>query len=454
MSKKKTIGELLEERKISEEEQLYEIPENWTWINLKNCLDSIQYGYTETSSLQEIGPKFLRITDIQNDSVNWGSVPYCKITEKELQKYRLEDNDIVVARTGATTGKSYLINKPPMAVFASYLIRLRCKNIMIPEYLWEFMKSPMYWKQITVVKKGSAQPGANAQILGNLSVPLPPLDEQSRIVEKVERLLDKIEEAKQLIEEAKETFELRRAEILDKAFRGELTDNIGELKNHKANEQPYMLPDKWCWKSFDNIAKVCSNLVEPKLYPNLPHIAPDCIGKGTGRLLEYQTIEESKVKSSKHYFYKGQILYSKIRPYLSKVIISEFDGLCSADMYPIETNLDSKYLFWYMLSPFFVEEASTAGSRSVLPKINKKELGRIPVPVAPIETQRRIVNIIEKTLEQEKQALSYVEIAIEKIELLKHSILSKAFRGELGTNDSNEENAIELLKEILQEQVK
>ncbi|WP_157696433.1 restriction endonuclease subunit S [Bacillus velezensis] len=221
--KKKTIEELLEETLVSEEKQLYEIPENWIWLSLKNSLNSIQYGYTETSSLQAIGPKFLRITDIQNDKVDWSAVPYCKITEKEFAKYKLEDNDIVVARTGATTGKSYLIDKPPMSVFASYLIRLRCNDIMFPRFLWEFMKSPVYWKQITVVKKGSAQPGANAQILGNLSVPLPPLQEQKRITEKVEGLLGKIEEAKQLIEEAKETFELRRAAILDKAFRGELT---------------------------------------------------------------------------------------------------------------------------------------------------------------------------------------------------------------------------------------
>ncbi|MDZ7432840.1 restriction endonuclease subunit S, partial [Bacillus amyloliquefaciens] len=258
--KKKTIEELLEEALVPEEKQLYEIPENWVWLSLKNSINSIQYGYTETSSLQVIGPKFLRITDIQNDKVDWSAVPYCKITEKEFEKYKLEDNDIVVARTGATTGKSYLIDKPPVSVFASYLIRLRCNDIMFPRFLWEFMKSPVYWKQITVVKKGSAQPGANAQILGNLSVPLPPLQEQKRITEKVEGLLGKIEEAKQLIEEAKETFELRRAAILEKAFSGELLTSSFNKITKKINEQITLeIPNHWEVKTLSDVVENYNN---------------------------------------------------------------------------------------------------------------------------------------------------------------------------------------------------
>ncbi|MBF7149974.1 restriction endonuclease subunit S [Bacillus toyonensis] len=439
--KKKTISELLEEVSIPKEEQLYALPENWTWIQLQNCLDSIQYGYTETSSIQEIGPKFLRITDIQNDCVNWSDVPFCKITDKELQKYRLANNDIVVARTGATTGKSYLINKPPMAVFASYLIRLRCRDIIIPNYLWEFMKSPMYWKQITIVKKGSAQPGANAKILGNLAVPLPPLNEQKRITEKVERLLNKIEDAKQLIEEAKETFELRRSAILDMAFRGRRSRDFKGL------------PNGWEYKNFDEIATVKSNLVNPNDYLDYPHIAPNNIEKHTGRLLEYNTIREDNVKSVKHYFKSGAILYSKIRPYLSKVAMVDFEGLCSADMYPIESQLNSKYLYWFMLSPLFLEQATTAGSRSVLPKINQKELGKVMVPVCSDEEQVKTVKIIESVLKEENIILSRIENTLSELTSLKQSVISQAFKGRLGTGNPNDESAIELLKSVLQEKL-
>lgn len=166
-NKGKSAEELLQEALVPVEEQPYPIPENWVWVRLSDCLEKVEYGYTESSSLEKIGPHFLRITDIQDDNVDWGKVPYCKISNDSLNKYLLKNNDIVVARTGATTGKSFLIKDPPEAVFASYLIRLRANKLIDPRYLWTFMKSSIYWNQITVVKKGSAQPGANANILGS-----------------------------------------------------------------------------------------------------------------------------------------------------------------------------------------------------------------------------------------------------------------------------------------------
>ena len=306
-------------------------------------------------------------------------------------------------------------------------------------------------KKLIEMGKGGAQPNISQTIIKEFPYPLPTLREQKCIVEKIERLLEKIEEAKALIEGAKETFELRRTAILDKAFRGELNCNI--YNQNSGKEQPYGIPENWVWKRFDDIAKVCSNLVDPKLYGQLPHIAPDNIGKGTGSLLEYKTIEEAKVKSSKHYFYEGQILYSKIRPYLSKVVVAEFDGLCSADMYPIETDLNTKYLFWYMLSPVLQSKRLQLGLGRCYLKLIKK-LGKIFIPVPSEHIQEEIVSFIEKALQEESVTKSLLEDALEKVEQTKQSVLFKAFRGELGTNDSTEESAIELLKEVLQEKVK
>ncbi|KYD26468.1 MULTISPECIES: restriction endonuclease subunit S [Geobacillus] len=211
---------------IPKEEQPYEVPENWGWVKLKSCLKRLQYGYTASSSTLEEGPKYLRITDIQNDSVDWGTVPYCKIDEDLLEKYKLNKGDIVIARTGATTGKSFLIDDvPSCSVFASYLIRLTTNDDLNSPYLWNYLKTPMYWKQITVVKKGIAQPGANAQIIGELSVPLPPVHEQKRIAEKVDNLLSKLETEKEIVLEVEQKLDLLKQAILNKAFRGELGTN-------------------------------------------------------------------------------------------------------------------------------------------------------------------------------------------------------------------------------------
>ena len=111
-------------------------------------------------------------------------------------------------------------------------------------------------------------------------------------------------------------------------------------------------------------------------------------------------------------FYAGQILYSKIRPYLSKVVVVDFDGLCSADMYPIDAKEDTRYLWYYMLSDEFLDQTSNAGSRSVLPKINQKELAKITVRMTSVEEQQVIVEILDSFFEKERQAkeLSLIHI--------------------------------------------
>lgn len=202
-------------------------------------------------------------------------------------------------------------------------------------------------------------------------------------------------------------------------------------------------------KRFDEVAYIKSNLVSPADYLDYPHIAPDNIEKRTGILLDYHTIAEDGVTSGKHRFYAGQILYSKIRPYLSKVVMVDFDGLCSADMYPIEAKENAKFLLYYMLSDAFLEQASSAGSRSVLPKINQKELSAIKVPVTTVDEQAEVVRVLDNVLPMMQQTRDKALQVVESIEVMKKSILARAFRGELGTNNPKDESAIELLKGVL-----
>jgi len=120
------------------------------WVEKRlGDLSRINYGYTESASAEKVGPRFLRITDIQNNAVDWESVPYCPIAAEDFPKYRLADGDIVFARTGATTGKSYLVKDPPKAVFASYLIRLQLNaKDLLPEFVNLFFQTQTYWESI------------------------------------------------------------------------------------------------------------------------------------------------------------------------------------------------------------------------------------------------------------------------------------------------------------------
>jgi len=192
------------------------------WASVAQLAENIQYGYTESAKDDPVGPKFLRITDIQDGRVNWDTVPYCECPEEKQAKYRLEPGDIVFTRTGATTGKSYLIVNCPDAVFASYLIRLQMNKPLNVKYLALFLDSPLYWPQIMTVRKGSAQPGVNATILATLHVPLPPLAEQHRIVAEVERRLSVVKALEVSVEAAVARARRLRQAVLKQAFEGRL----------------------------------------------------------------------------------------------------------------------------------------------------------------------------------------------------------------------------------------
>ncbi|HEV2382992.1 MAG TPA: restriction endonuclease subunit S [Terriglobia bacterium] len=168
----------------------------WEFKDL-TAVSDINYGYTQSASNERVGPRFLRITDIQNDHVDWESVPYCKIESADIPKYRLASGDIVFARTGATTGKSFLVNDTPDAVFASYLIRLRLLDKkLLHKFVWLFFQTDRYWKSIKDGSTGSAQGGFNATKLGSLTIPIPPRAEQQRIVGILDEAFDGIATAK------------------------------------------------------------------------------------------------------------------------------------------------------------------------------------------------------------------------------------------------------------------
>lgn len=172
------------------EDVTFAIPEKWKWAKLSEVATKIQYGYTASAS-NSGSARLLRITDIQDGQVEWNSTPYCSPTASEIKKFELKTGDILVARTGGTIGKSFLVQNTPSepSVFASYLIRISPETQLIsPNFLKFFLESPYYWTQLKDNSRGTGQPNVNAKALGNLRLPLPPLEEQRRIVEKLNAL--------------------------------------------------------------------------------------------------------------------------------------------------------------------------------------------------------------------------------------------------------------------------
>ncbi|HIF9203573.1 TPA: restriction endonuclease subunit S [Photobacterium damselae] len=164
------------------------------------------------------------------------------------------------------------------------------------------------------------------------------------------------------------------------------------------DEKPFDLPKGWEWTRFGYLVNFKAELVRPEEYLDLDQVAPDSIEKGTGKLIKRRTVAESGVKGPNSRFYAGQVLYSKIRPSLSKAIIAEFDGLCSADMYPLEAMVNSEFLLKIILSEVFLTQVRAAENRIKMPKLNVDSLSNILVPICPDNEMGRITSKLTELL--------------------------------------------------------
>ena len=434
-----TPEERLQAALVPDWEWPYKLPENWCWTRHNSIMDIVGGAQPEKAFfIREPKEGYVQLYQTRD----YGENPVPVYIPQKYATKTTDEGDILLARYGGSLGKVFRAHKGAYNVALAKVIILY-PEVVDDEFLYLYYYSHFY--QDFCIKAGygrSAQAGFNKSDLNELLFPLPPFIEQRRIVDRIESLFAKLDEAKEKAQAVVDSFETRKAAILHKAFTGELTA--------KWREEHGVSIDNWKTTRFDSVAAIRSNLVDPAEYQSFPHIAPDNIEKKTGVLLEYHTIAEDGVTSGKHRFYSGQILYSKIRPYLSKAVVVDFDGLCSADMYPIEAYQNARCLWYYMLSDEFLLQASTAGSRSVLPKINQKELSALTVHLPTNDReQEEIARILDELFDKEQQTKEAAEVVLEQIDLMKKSILARAFRGELGTNDPSEESAVELLKEII-----
>ncbi|MBG0810808.1 restriction endonuclease subunit S [Methylosinus sp. H3A] len=195
------------------------IPRGWTMATIKDVCDKVDYGYTAKATQENIGPKFLRITDIVPAAIDWSRVPYCSIPAKKAEQYSLSPGDIVIARTGATTGYAkHLGKRHPSAVFASYLVRLRITNISSNYYLGQVIESDKYKAFIARNVGGAAQPNANAQVLTSMPIILPP----KRLLEQFDHIMEGFADLREILECANANLRAQRDLLLPKLIAGEI----------------------------------------------------------------------------------------------------------------------------------------------------------------------------------------------------------------------------------------
>ena len=216
------------------ETEIGSIAPDWKIVRLKDVAEKPQYGLTAKAAISG-DTKFLRITDITAQRVNWATVPFCSAPKKKIDTYKLKSGDIVFARIGATTGKSYMISDPPDAVFASYLIRVRVGNDLDPNFLIHFFQSRGYWQQVDANKHANLKKGVNGSILSNLLLPLPPLPEQKKIAYILSTVQRAIEAQERIIQI---TTELKKA-LMHKLF----TEGLHNEPQKQTEIGP--IPESW-----------------------------------------------------------------------------------------------------------------------------------------------------------------------------------------------------------------
>ena len=376
----------------------FEIPSSWEWTTINTISKSILYGVSESAKTNG-KYRLLRITDIQNNSVQWDSVPYTDFDENKAKSYLLSDGDILFARTGATVGKSYLVQGlTEEAIYASYLIRVQTYDAVLPQYVKFYFESGYYWEQIEQGSVGVGQPNVNGTILGNLHVPIPPIHEQFRIVSELSKwmgIIDIIEMGKT---DLQTIIKQVKSKILDLAIQGKLVaqdpsdEPASELLkriNPKAefacdNGHYTQLPDGW---TIAPMQILCS-LIDGDKQNGIERVNLDV--KYLRGERDAKTLTSGKYVATKSLLIlvdgenSGEVFRTPIEGYQGSTFKQLF----------INENMNSRYVLQVINLHRRILRENKVGS--AIPHLNKKLFKAIEVPIPPYKEQQRIVETINK----------------------------------------------------------
>lgn len=304
------------------------------------------------------------------------------------------------------------------------------KNNMINQYYNYLFKTELFADEFYKWGNGIVDDLWSTKWSGmkNIMVPFPPLEDQRVIVDYLDikcTQIDTIIAKEQAVIEKVQ--EYRQSIITETVVRGLSTNDLFKPINCEWIDR---IPNGWNLIKFGMITTIKSNLVSPLDYPNLLQISPENIEKDTGNIFGIKTVRETGIISDNHLFNKGQIIYSKVRPTLNKVIIADFDGLCSADMYPIETIVNVKYLVYFMRSKLFVSQVDRISSDRVkMPKINKMELKQLFCFIPSEEEQKRIVELLDSKCNKIDKVILEKQVLIDKLTEYKKSLIYEVVTG-------------------------
>lgn len=385
----------------------------WREVKLGDVCLSVSYGYTASATQIFSGAKFLRITDIVPYFIDWDAVPYCKISEKDFKKYKLNIGDIVIARTGATTGYNAVIEHDFNAVYASYLIRFKPnKEIFLPKFAKYILKTTYYKKFIENNISGSAQPGINAQTLSLFSFLLPPLDVQRKIAGVLGALDDKIE----LNNKINQNLEAQ-AQALFKSWFIDFEPFGGKM------------PNDWKIGKLSDIAEYSNDTISTEFTSFENYISTENMLPNRGGISRASSLPTGNTVKS---YRTTDVLISNIRPYFKKIWFALFSGGCSNDILVFRSKKDSPaFVFNVLNQDDFFEYVMSGANGSKMPRGDKKHIMQYKVIIPSAKTIKEFENIaitfLEKFSDNNQENVRLAE--------LRDTLLPKLMSGEINVDN-------------------
>ena len=437
------------EIKCIDKEIPFEIPKGWEWERWGNISQSIQYGYN-APALEKGVIRMVRISDIQDNKVLWNIVPFCMIEEKDIETYLLKINDILFARTGGTVGKSFLVEDVPMkSIYAGYLIRTRYSSLLCPHYMKAFMESQLYWEQLKNGTIATAQPNCNGKTLAKMLLPIPPINEQKRIVEELHKISPFIERysksqdalnlmnmqireqlKKSVLQEAiqgklvpqiaeegtaqelLEQIKLEKQKLIKdgKLKKSALTDSIiykgddnkyfekiGKTVTEVTDEIPFEIPITWQWVRIKDIFQINpKNIAEDNCISAFIPMEKICATYGSE--FSYDEVQWKTIKTGYTHFADGDVAFAKITPCFQNrksVIFCNLPNGIGAGTTELKVlrqfgeTINRWYLLFFLESPYFIDEAifkGTANQQRIISGYLENKL----FPLPPLQEQNRI----------------------------------------------------------------
>lgn len=508
MPKKKgelSIEERLEQSIVAKEEMPYKLPSNWVWTRLENISYKITDGAHKTPTYVKEGVPFISVKDIRNNEIFFDDTKFITLEEhQELYKRcNPEKGDVLVTKSG-TIGRTAIVkNDFEFSLFVSVALIKNIKNVIQSNFLSYAMQDFINKIDVSRDIKGGVIKNYHISDMKKQLVPLPPLEEQKRIVEKLDSLFEKIQKIKEIIEEVKEKTTSRREAILSKAFSGELTEkwrdenytenarellvkindeklklwedeckkaeDEGRKKPAKpklktidemlvgAEEEPYKLPNNWVWTRLGDITNVVSGGTpstskEEYYNGNIPWITPKDLSNYKEKYIlngARNITEEGLKKSSAVLLPINSVLMSSRAP-IGYVVINKKEVSTNQGFKSFTPSISyiPEYLYHYLKkSKNYLESIATG---TTFKELSGDKAKKIIFPLPPLEEQKEIVRVLDKVFEEENRISELISLE-NKIEILEKTILDRAFRGELGTGNNDDEPAIELLKKCLEE---